>query len=151
MTTYKSESHLRSILKGITWRFIATTDLILIVLLVTCLTENCSIESALKIGFLEFLIKLIIYYFHERIWQKAFKNNTISKKITFQKTITWRIVATTTTFFISGMVLNNFNELVLYIALLELVTKFGLYYLHERIWLKLPIGRLRDIFYKQKG
>lgn len=150
MATYKSESHLRSILKGITWRFIATTDLILMVLLITCLSGNCSLESALKIGFLEFFIKLIIYYIHERIWQKSFKNNAASKKGTLQKTITWRIVATSTTFIISGTVLNNFNEVVLYIALLELVTKFALYYFHERLWAKLPTGKVRSIFKKEK-
>ena len=80
MSTYKSESHLRSILKGIIWRLVATTDLILIVLLVTCLTGNCSFESAIKIGSLELFIKLFIYYLHERIWQGVLKEKILSKK-----------------------------------------------------------------------
>ena len=150
MATYKKESHFRSVIKGITWRLVATTDIILIVLLVTCLTGNCNFESAIKIGFLEFLIKLIIYYVHERIWQSVLKDNVATKKETLQKTITWRIIATTTTFIISGTVLNNFNEVVIYIALLELVTKFGLYYLHERLWAKIPVGKVRRFFYKEK-
>ncbi len=66
MRKYKHESHLRSLLKGLSWRILATTDTILVVLLVTCLTGNCSIENALKIGAAEFLIKFGLYYFHEQ-------------------------------------------------------------------------------------
>lgn len=147
MATYKKESHLRSLIKGVSWRIIATTDTILIVLLITCITGNCSIENAIKIGALEFLLKLIIYYFHERIWQRALKNGALSSKKILYKTISWRTVATSMTFIISGTILDAFNEIALYIALVELVTKFVLYYLHERMWLKLPLGRIRNFFF----
>lgn len=136
----KKDSHIRSVIKGISWRFIATTDTILIVLLITCLNGSCSIENALKIGAIEFLIKLFIYYFHERIWQFLRKSTEITKRQSLFKTTSWRIVATTTTFLISGAVLQRFDEVALYIALLELTSKFILYYIHERLWLKLPIG-----------
>ena len=144
---YKKESHIRSILKGISWRFIATTDTILIVLLITCLMGACSVENALKIGLIEFVIKLAIYYFHERIWQQFRKGVTISKQQTLYKTISWRIIATTTTFIISGAILEQFNEIALFIALTELITKFVLYYFHERLWLKLPLGKIRNYIY----
>ena len=143
MVEYKQESHIRSILKGISWRFVATTDLVLIVLLITCLYGECSIEDALKIGAIEFVIKLAVYYLHERIWQK-FKRDKVSRKQTMHKTISWRIVATTITYIISGAILESFNEVALYIALTELITKFALYYYHERLWLQIPIGRIRD-------
>ena len=68
MVKYKQESHYRSILKGISWRCIATADTILVVLLITCLNGNCSIDSAIRIGLFEFFIKLAVYYLHERIW-----------------------------------------------------------------------------------
>lgn len=137
---YKRASHLRSILKGISWRFVATTDTILVVLFITCLFGQCSIENALKIGFAEFILKLGIYYFHERIWERYREEGPITPKRTLYKTITWRIVATTTTFLISSAVLDSFNEVALFIALTELITKFALYYFHERLWLKLPLG-----------
>ena len=146
---YKKESHIRSILKGISWRFIATTDTILVVLLVTCLAGACSIENALKIGFAEFFIKLAIYYFHERIWQHFRKGEAITKKRTIYKSVSWRIVATSLTFIISGAILESFNEIALFIALTELITKFVLYYFHERLWLKLPLGRIRNYVYKK--
>lgn len=148
---YKKESHLRSIIKGISWRIVATTDTILVVLLVTCLTGNCSINHAIKIGFIEFFLKLVVYYFHERIWQFALKDGVVTKNETLYKTITWRIVATTMTFIISGTILNAFDEIALYIALTELVTKFALYYLHERMWVLLPIGRIRKYFFGKKN
>ncbi len=148
MVEYNKESHIRSLLKGISWRFFATTDLVLVVLLVTCLYGACSIENALKIGAIEFVIKLGVYYLHERIWQK-YKTGKVSKKQTIYKTISWRIVATTITFIISGAILKSFNEIALFIALTELITKFTLYYYHERLWLRLPLGRIRNLVRKK--
>ena len=145
----RKESHLRSLIKGISWRIIATTDTILVVVLITCLFGQCSIEDALKIGFIEFFLKYAIYYVHERIWQKIRKGDEVTKRQSLYKTISWRILATTTTFIISGTILKSFNEVALFIALTELITKFALYYLHERLWLKIPVGKIRSYFRKQ--
>ena len=148
--TYKKSSHIRSVLKGISWRFVALTDTILVVLFVTCLMGQCSLEDAIKIGASEFLFKLVIYYFHERIWLRILKKQATTSKEILYKTISWRVVATTTTFVISGLVLNEgFGEVAIYIALVELFTKFILYYLHEKLWLKLPLGRIRNFFLKK--
>lgn len=151
MTKYKQESHLRSILKGISWRIVASTDTVLAVLFITCLFGNCSLEQAIKIGATEFLIKLFIYYGHERIWQNKLKGKNVSQRQTFYKTVSWRVIATSITFIISGTILNVFGEIALYIALTEMLTKFALYYLHERIWLKLPLGRIRNFLFKKNA
>ena len=135
-----NESHERSIVKGISWRIIATTDTFLVVFIITCLLDQCSVENALKIGGIEFFLKLLIYYGHERVWIQFIKSFTFSKQQSILKTISWRLLATTTTFLISGAVLNEFNEIALFIALLELISKFILYYTHERIWIKIPLG-----------
>jgi len=135
-----NESHIRSITKGISWRIIATLDTFIVVIVITCLFDQCSIQNAIKIGVIEFLLKLIIYYIHERVWLKFIKSLKFSKQESLLKTISWRFIATTTTFFISGAILNDFNEIALFIALLELISKFILYYVHERIWIKIPIG-----------
>jgi len=57
------DSHLRSILKGISWRIIATTTTTTIAWLATG-----DISMALTIGGFEFFIKLLVYYLHERAW-----------------------------------------------------------------------------------
>ena len=149
MRPYRRESHIRSVLKGISWRFIATTDTVLIVLLVTCLTGHCSVEAAITIGVTEFFIKFFIYYLHERIWQYFRTEHGVPNRITLYKTITWRVVATTTTFLISGTVLDGFDEIALSIALIELITKFVLYYFHEKLWLRLPLGKIRNYFLRK--
>ncbi len=148
MRKYIRASHYRSILKGISWRIIATIDTILVVLIVTCFFDSCSLENALKIGFSEFLIKLAIYYVHERIWERRRRGQEITQRTTLYKTISWRIIATTTTFVIAGAILDNFDSVALAIAGIESVSKFVLYYGHERVWLKLPLGRIRNYVFK---
>ena len=150
MNKYKTASHYRSLFKGISWRIVATLDTVAVVLFITCFFEECSLEDALKIGASEFLLKLAIYYFHERIWLSVLKKQADTNREILFKSISWRIVATTTTFIISGLILNAFNEIALYIALTELFTKFVLYYFHEKLWLKIPLGRIRSFFSKEK-
>lgn len=62
--TLRKESHLRSIIKGITWRVIGTLDTMTISWLITG-----SIKFALTIGSIELASKFILYYLHERVWQ----------------------------------------------------------------------------------
>lgn len=66
MSEKTRESHTRSILKGITWRVVATTTIIIIVYF-----KTGSIQGALEIGAIEFVIKFALYYLHERAWQMA--------------------------------------------------------------------------------
>jgi uncharacterized membrane protein len=58
------ESRVRSILKTLSWRIIATTTTVTIAYFVFG-----DISSALKVGGIEFFAKMAIYYFHERLWQ----------------------------------------------------------------------------------
>lgn len=62
--TITRESHLRSILKAFTWRFVATSATFAISYIVTGKTS-----MAFTIAGIEVIAKLVIYYFHERVWQ----------------------------------------------------------------------------------
>ena len=64
MILTKKESALRSLLKALSWRVVATVTTILIAWLVF---KN--IEQALAIGGIEFFAKFFVYYAHERLWQ----------------------------------------------------------------------------------
>ena len=66
MAEHQTESHLRSILKGFSWRIIASTTTITITYFITG-----QVETALQVGALEFFGKIFIYYLHERAWQKV--------------------------------------------------------------------------------
>jgi uncharacterized membrane protein len=61
----QQETHTRSLLKGFTWRIIATSTTTIIAWLVTG-----QLEAAFRIGIVEFFVKLMIYYVHERIWTR---------------------------------------------------------------------------------
>lgn len=64
-----NESRLRSVVKAITWRVIATLTTFILAYSVFQNTgcDNVLEKSTLVAG-LELIIKLVIYYFHERIW-----------------------------------------------------------------------------------
>ncbi|MDB2317716.1 DUF2061 domain-containing protein [Flavobacteriales bacterium] len=140
---YKDESQLRSLVKSFSWRVIAITDTVLIVLLITCLSGECGIEDALAIGFIEFLLKFVVYFMHERAWVNIQFNKRFGKNRTLYKTISWRAVATIMTFMVAGAILEPTDNTAYYIAGIEIFTKTLLYYVHERLWLSLPLGGLR--------
>ena len=64
--------------------------------------------------------------------------NTSTPKRSILKTITWRIVATCDTFVISYLITGELAWASA-IASLEVFTKIGLYYLHERGWSRIKI------------
>ena len=58
-----TETSMRSVLKGFTWRLVATFSTIVIAYLITGETK-----TALQIGGIEFVAKIAVYCLHERIW-----------------------------------------------------------------------------------
>ena len=72
------ESRLRSILKAASWRVLATLTTIGIAYLITR-----KIDDALKIGAVEVIAKMAIYYFHERAWAR-FPLGTVRKMLPSQ-------------------------------------------------------------------
>lgn len=59
------EKRTRSIAKGLTWRIFATLDTVLISWLITK-----QLKFALSIGGIEVVTKIVLYYLHERTWNK---------------------------------------------------------------------------------
>ncbi len=145
----RTESKLRSLIKSFTWRLIAITDTILVVMAVTCFHGNCSLEDALAIGAFEFGFKFAVYYLHERLWQRIDMEHRTDRTRIIIKTISWRLVATVMTFIIAGLILEDASGIALTIALIEIVSKTLFYYLHERMWIIVPLGRIRKLFIKK--
>ncbi len=147
----RQESHVRSILKGISWRFLATGTLILIVFLV-----EGNIATALGIGSIEFILKLLIYYGHERVWNVYLKGQEQTPKISLFKTISWRFIASATTFVIAFLVLTSGEDSTgaskaATVVAIEFVAKFIIYYLHERAWQLVPPGFFRKLMRKESS
>ena len=59
------ESAMRSVVKAVSWRVLATLTTALLVYVITGSTE-----FAVTIGLLEGVAKIGLYYFHERLWNQ---------------------------------------------------------------------------------
>ncbi len=59
------EKPYRSVVKTISWRTLGTLDTVLISYIITG-----SFAMAASIGSIELVTKMILYYFHERAWNK---------------------------------------------------------------------------------
>jgi len=56
------------------------------------------------------------------------------------KAASWRLTGTIDTFVVSFLITNKVT-LALSISGVEVITKLGLYYFHERIWNKIKFGK----------
>ena len=59
------ETHLRSVLKGISWRFVATIVTTFVVYI-----YSGELAAAAIIGSIDATAKIILFWGHERIWQQ---------------------------------------------------------------------------------
>lgn len=59
------DKHYRSLAKAISWRVTGTADTIVISWLITG-----HAKWALSIGFIELFTKIVLYYLHERTWNR---------------------------------------------------------------------------------
>lgn len=57
------DSHVRSIVKTFSWRILATVTTMAVAYFITG-----EVDTAIAIGSIEFLLKLLLYYAHERLW-----------------------------------------------------------------------------------
>ena len=143
-----SEKRYRSLFKGISWRIVGTVDTTLLSWIFTR-----TVGKALRIGGIEFFTKIFLYYLHERIWlavpwaRKVVEENGVPVPYdehcrSIAKGVSWRITGTIDTTVIAFFITGDYRK-ALSIGLTEVVTKVFLYYLHERLWLRIQLGRLR--------
>ena len=134
----KDQSYKRHIAKTITWRVIGTIDTILLSWII-----SGDATIGLKIGLVEVITKMVLYYFHERAWFKInlSREGVIleSRKRHIAKTFTWRLIGTMDTMIIAWIISGN-PLTGLKIGFAEVVTKMVLYYFHERAWYKINYG-----------
>ena len=61
----RGDSGAKSLLKTISWRVIGTIDTIVIAYILTG-----EVKMAVSIGSVEVFTKMVLYYLHERVWNK---------------------------------------------------------------------------------
>lgn len=134
----KDNSRKRHIVKAITWRIVGTIDTILLSWII-----SGNPLTGLKIGLAEVITKMVLYYFHERIWFKInlTKDGKVieSRKRHIGKTITWRFIGTIDTMILAWAITGN-PLTGLKIGFAEVITKMLFYYLHERVWYRINFG-----------
>jgi len=149
------ESHLRSVLKGLSWRILATSTTIVIAGL---FLRDWAVAAA--IGGTEMVAKFFLYYLHERLWQlvpaglvastllrRRIDTSTASRYResplrSVMKTASWRLIATGTTMAITWGATSD-AVAAAWIGGVEAASKLFLYYGHERAWQRLPRGSVR--------
>ena len=145
-----AENHSRSIVKGATWRIVGTIDTIILSLIFTG-----KIGKALRIGGIELFTKILLFWVHERIWMRlgfGIKKTMIDGAVhkeeqhyrSIVKGISWRIIGSIDTFWIALFVNRDSataTQTAFYIVATEVVTKVTLFWLHERIWMRVKWGK----------
>jgi uncharacterized membrane protein len=122
----------RHIAKTITWRTIGTLDTLILSYFI-----SGDFSTAFKIGSVELITKMILYYFHERLWfiSKIVESN----KRHILKTFSWRTIGTLDTIILSWFITGN-PIIGLKIGGSEVVSKMILYFLHEKLWYRINYG-----------
>ncbi|MEJ6595399.1 DUF2061 domain-containing protein [Parasphingorhabdus sp.] len=145
----------RSIAKAISWRAVGSLDtLLLSYLMITYIgpyfgleqSPGEAVKAATYIAITEIVTKILFYYFHERFWAWVQWGTSVegnkrkeSLRRTATKTFTFRTIATLDTIMLAWFFTGSI-ETALSIGGLEIFTKLMLYFLHERIWARLPFG-----------
>ncbi len=60
-----ADKHYRSLVKAVSWRVTGTIDTMIVSYFVTG-----KVKTALTIGAVEWFTKIMLYYGHERVWEK---------------------------------------------------------------------------------
>ena len=115
----------RHIAKTFSWRFVGTID----TLIISWIISN-DFSVGVKIGIFELITKMVLYYFHEKIWFKSIISDS-NKRHVF-KTFSWRLIATLDTIILGALITGN-PLTGLKIGGAEVVTKMFLYYGHEKL------------------
>jgi uncharacterized membrane protein len=140
------DTNARSLVKGISWRMVGTIDTFVIAYL-----YFGELSIAAPIAATEVLTKIILYYFHERIWNIIYWGRHTHKPTKLRsliKGISWRFFGSLDTILISFMYSGNPLS-SMKVGGTEVLTKIGLFYLHERLWAQIKWGRIFILLAKE--
>jgi uncharacterized membrane protein len=136
------DTNLRSVVKGISWRAVASFDTFVLGYLIFG-----NIVYASTIAGFELLTKVALFFLHERLWNviKAGRlpDGTVAPWRSLVKSISYRFWGSLDTTILSYLVTGNIM-FSFFLSGAEIFTKIALYYLHERVWSKVKWGRVFD-------
>ena len=77
-----TDSHLRSLLKALTWRVVASCDTLVLVWLVTG-----SFTIGASVSVIEVFTKILVFFLHERAWENVKVKHIKKTKKIVEKTV----------------------------------------------------------------
>jgi uncharacterized membrane protein len=131
-----NETHLRTIVKIISWRMLITISHIVNAFIVTG-----SFLTGLKIAGLALIINSTLFWIHERLWNIFQWSRKNHDKLNFVeshprsiiKVFSWRILITVSNFIIPFILTGSWGQAILFAGMATLVNML-LYWGHERFW-----------------
>jgi len=122
----------RSRVKALTWRILGTVTTILLSYILIG-----ELDVAFKIGPIDFVVKFITFFAHERLWQIPPLLKLHNRR--FLKMMLWKVIALSltisTSFFVTGKM-----EFALRLGPVDFFSKMFLYYFHEFVWDHISYG-----------
>lgn len=133
----------RSFAKVVTWRILLTISHV-----VNGLIATGSFILGLQIAGLAAVINSVLFYVHERAWNRAQWNRKLTEinfaegqPRTVSKILTWRVLITASNFVIPFIITGSWGQAVLFGGMATVVNML-LFYLHERVWNRASWGKL---------
>jgi uncharacterized membrane protein len=141
-----SEKVVRSLVKTFSWRVLMTSSHVVNGIIVTG-----SMMIAVQIAGLAIVINSILYWLHERAWNRSewSRRNDLTRAFveghprSVVKVVSWRVVVTSSNFVIPFILTGSWGAAVIF-AGLATVVNMTLYWAHERVWNIFSWGRLRN-------
>ena len=119
-----------------------------------CLIATYSIAVALggsasSAGFMALIILaigIVLYYGHDRVWNRfnwdRDEHGKESLRRSIVKTMSYRLITFIISFILSKLILSDSNQTAATFAVLQFVVLLVLYYIVERVFNRLNIGRV---------
>lgn len=131
-----SESHLRSIIKVISWRVLITISHV-----VNGLIATGDLVLGLKIAGMALIINSVLFWIHERSWnffqwdRKEDVNQPFKEgqPRSLTKVVSWRILITASNFIIPFVITGDWGQAALFTGMATVINMI-LFWSHERIW-----------------
>jgi uncharacterized membrane protein len=137
-----TETQIRTIAKVVTWRIALTTSHLVNAFIVTG-----SWITGLQIAGLATVINSVLFWLHERAWNRAQWNRRASEQVfvegqprTLSKILTWRVLITASNFLIPFIMTGSWKTGLAFLTIATLVN-IVIFWAHERIWNRVSWGK----------
>lgn len=130
------ETHLRTIVKVISWRIFITVSHLVNAFIVTG-----SLLMGLKIAGLALVINSTIFWIHDRAWNYFQWNRKKDPRLEFSegqtrsvsKIVTWRILITFSNFLIPFIITGSWGSAAIFAGMATVINMI-IFWSHERFW-----------------